>query len=173
MGYINSAQQVFVDVYGLGGWFPVFFGAAACALALAAFVNSRLVMRLGMRRISHAALLGFAGVALRPRRHRHGPRPAAARGLPAAAGARPLLLRADHAELQRDRHGADGPDRRHRLVLRRGGHHRPSAAGLGLYVGQQFDGTVYPLLAGFASFGLLGLAIVLITERGRLFRIGH
>ena len=33
MGYINSAQQVFVDVYGLGAWFPVVFGLAACALA--------------------------------------------------------------------------------------------------------------------------------------------
>jgi DHA1 family bicyclomycin/chloramphenicol resistance-like MFS transporter len=46
------------------------------------------------------------------------------------------------------------------------------AAALGLYVGQRFDGTVFPLLAGFAACGLLGLAIVLATERGRLFRVG-
>ena len=43
-------------------------------------------------------------------------------------------------------------------------------AALGLWVGQQYDGSVTPLLAGFAAFGLAGLAIVLVTERGRLFR---
>ena len=46
------------------------------------------------------------------------------------------------------------------------------AAGLGLYVGQQYNGTVIPLLAGFALFGTLGALIVLFTERGRLFGAG-
>ena len=64
MGYINSAQQIFVEVYGLGALFPVAFGLVACAIALASFLNSRFVMRLGMRKISHAALLGFVGVSL-------------------------------------------------------------------------------------------------------------
>jgi hypothetical protein len=31
---------------------------------------------------------------------------------------------------------------------------------------------VTPLLAGFAIFGAGGLAIVLVTERGRLFGVG-
>jgi DHA1 family bicyclomycin/chloramphenicol resistance-like MFS transporter len=43
------------------------------------------------------------------------------------------------------------------------------AAVLGLYVGQAFDGTVTPLLVGFVAFGVTGLLIVLVTERGRLF----
>ena len=30
-----------------------------------------------------------------------------------------------------------------------------------------------PLLAGFAAFGLTGLAIVLVTEKGRLFATGQ
>ena len=46
-------------------------------------------------------------------------------------------------------------------------------AALGLWVGQQYDGSVTPLLAGFAAFGLVGLAIVLVTERGKLFRSHH
>ncbi len=46
------------------------------------------------------------------------------------------------------------------------------AAVIGLVIGQQFDGTVFPLVAGFAACGLLGLALVLVTERGRLFRTG-
>jgi DHA1 family bicyclomycin/chloramphenicol resistance-like MFS transporter len=43
-------------------------------------------------------------------------------------------------------------------------------AGLGLWVGLGYDGSVTPLLAGFAGFGIAGLAIILVTEKGRLFR---
>ena len=46
------------------------------------------------------------------------------------------------------------------------------AAAIGAYVGLHYAGTVTPLLAGFAGCGLAGLAIVLVTERGRLFRVG-
>jgi DHA1 family bicyclomycin/chloramphenicol resistance-like MFS transporter len=57
--YISSAQQIFVDVYGMGSAFPLVFGGIAGAMALAAFTNATLVQRLGMRRLSHAALLAF------------------------------------------------------------------------------------------------------------------
>src|SRR5262249_56309655 len=40
---------------------------------------------------------------------------------------------------------------------------------LGLLIGQAFDGTVIPLSAGFMSLGIIGLLIVLWTERGQLF----
>ncbi len=62
--YISSAQQVFVDIYGLGRVFPVAFGSVACGIALASFTNSRLVQRIGMRRLSHTALVCFLGVSL-------------------------------------------------------------------------------------------------------------
>ena len=41
---------------------------------------------------------------------------------------------------------------------------------IGFYVGQQFDGTVVPLTVGFTVCGLAALAIVFVTEGGRLFR---
>ena len=62
--YISSAQQVFVDIFGLGRLFPVAFGGIAVGIALASFTNSRLVQRLGMRRLSHTALVAFLGVSL-------------------------------------------------------------------------------------------------------------
>jgi DHA1 family bicyclomycin/chloramphenicol resistance-like MFS transporter len=40
---------------------------------------------------------------------------------------------------------------------------------LGLIIGQAFDGTVIPLGAGFLLLGVVGLLVVLWTERGRLF----
>jgi DHA1 family bicyclomycin/chloramphenicol resistance-like MFS transporter len=40
---------------------------------------------------------------------------------------------------------------------------------IGLGIGQAFDGTQLPFLAGLAVCGVVALAIVLWTERGRLF----
>ncbi|HEX6611667.1 MAG TPA: MFS transporter, partial [Hyphomicrobiaceae bacterium] len=64
VSYISSAQQIFVDVYGLGQLFPVMFGALACSLAVASFTNARLVQRLGMRRASHSALIALIALSL-------------------------------------------------------------------------------------------------------------
>ena len=60
MSYVSSAQQVFVDVFHLGKGFPLAFGAVASLMAIASVTNANLVERLGMRRLSHTALTGFA-----------------------------------------------------------------------------------------------------------------
>ena len=52
LGYLNSAQQIFQELYGLGKLFPLFFGALALSLGCASILNSRLVMRYGMRRLT-------------------------------------------------------------------------------------------------------------------------
>jgi DHA1 family bicyclomycin/chloramphenicol resistance-like MFS transporter len=59
VAYISSAQQIFVDAYGLGSLFPLAFGGIAAAMAAAAFTNAQLVQRRGMRRLSHVALIAF------------------------------------------------------------------------------------------------------------------
>ena len=59
-GFINSAQQIYSGIYGLGVYTPVAFGGVALFMALSSFINSQLVGRFGMRRLSHAALLGFS-----------------------------------------------------------------------------------------------------------------
>jgi len=64
LSYVASAQQIFVDVYDLGAAFPIAFGAIALTIGSASLTNARLVERLGMRRVSHAALLGFFVLAL-------------------------------------------------------------------------------------------------------------
>ena len=61
-GFINSAQQIYVGIYGLGVWFPVLFAVIAGMMAVSSFLNSRLVGRFGMRRLSHGALIGFLAV---------------------------------------------------------------------------------------------------------------
>ena len=59
LGYVSSAQQIFVDIYGLGFGFPLAFGGIAITMAAASLTNAQLVERLGMRRLSHTALAAF------------------------------------------------------------------------------------------------------------------
>jgi MFS transporter, DHA1 family, multidrug resistance protein len=59
LGYVSSAQQIFVDIYQLGFGFPLAFGGIALTMAAASLTNAQLVERLGMRRLSHTALAGF------------------------------------------------------------------------------------------------------------------
>ena len=58
-GFINSAQQVYVGIYDLGAWFALAFAAIGALMALSSFVNATFVGQFGMRRLSHASLLGF------------------------------------------------------------------------------------------------------------------
>src|SRR3954463_6429823 len=61
--FVFSSQQIFTEIYHLGHYFPLAFAAIAIGVAVAGFLNSRFVGRLGMRMISHGALLGFVAVA--------------------------------------------------------------------------------------------------------------
>jgi MFS transporter, DHA1 family, multidrug resistance protein len=64
VGYLNSAQQIFQVQYGLGRLFPLYFAFLALAIGSASFTNSRLVMRYGMRWLSFSALLTLGGLSL-------------------------------------------------------------------------------------------------------------
>ena len=56
IGYLSSSQQIFQVQYDLRHLFPLYFGILACSIGFASVVNARLVMRLGMRRLSRIAL---------------------------------------------------------------------------------------------------------------------
>ena len=60
LGLVNTSQQIYVDVYGVGALFPLAFGVMPVGFAVAFFVNSRVVMRIGMRRLAHGAMTAFA-----------------------------------------------------------------------------------------------------------------
>ena len=56
IGYLNSAQQIFQDQYQVGTLFPVYFAALSLAFAAASVVNGRLVLHHGMRKLSLRSL---------------------------------------------------------------------------------------------------------------------
>ncbi len=60
--YIASSEQLFHEVFHTGDMFPLWFAGVAACMAVSNFTNSRLVRQLGMRRLSHAALIGMLAV---------------------------------------------------------------------------------------------------------------
>src|SRR5262249_30227503 len=64
LGFITASPQVFADALGASEQFPLVFGICGCFVAAASLLNAQLVMRLGMRRLSHAALLAYIGLAV-------------------------------------------------------------------------------------------------------------
>ena len=55
---LSSTQQVFADVYGQVSQFPYWFALIAVLAASASFLNSKIVVKLGMQRVISTALLG-------------------------------------------------------------------------------------------------------------------
>lgn len=56
MGYVNSSQQIFQDIYGVGQLYTFLFGACAVFVSAATLTNSAIVARYGMERICKGAL---------------------------------------------------------------------------------------------------------------------
>lgn len=169
-GFINSAQQIYVGIYQLGVWFPVAFAGVAVTMAFSSFVNSRFVGRFGMRRLSHGALLAFLTVnGLWLLVTLFGPHPT------------PFVLYFLFFAVAMFQFGWIGSNF-NSLAMEPLGHVAGTASSvlgfmgtagggaIGALIGQAFNGTTTPLVAGFFVLSLIGLVFVLIAERGRLFR---
>ncbi len=59
IGYLTSSQQIFQDTYRVGDLFALYFAILAVAIGAASLTNARLVMRLGMRRLTVRALIAI------------------------------------------------------------------------------------------------------------------
>ncbi|MFN3318131.1 MAG: multidrug effflux MFS transporter [Allorhizobium sp.] len=169
-GFINSAQQVYVGIYGLGVWFPVAFAAVALFMALSSFVNAKLVGRFGMRKLSHGSLLGFIAINLIWLVVQIlGPQPM------------PFFLFIGFFALAMFQFGWIGSNF-NSLAMEPLGHVAGTASSvlgfmgtiggsiIGAAIGQAFNGTALPMVAGFFVVGIIGLVFVLIGEKGRLFQ---
>ncbi|MDI6027598.1 multidrug effflux MFS transporter [Corticibacterium sp. UT-5YL-CI-8] len=170
-GFINSAQQVYVGIYGVGVWFPVIFAAIALMMSLSSFLNSKLVVRVGMRRLSHGAVIGLTIVAT-------------VWLALTLVGELPLSLFIGLFALIMFQFGWIGSNF-NSLAMEPLGRMAGTASSVqaffqtfggavvGVIIGQAFDGTTTPLAAGYAGLGMLAIVLVLIAERGRLFQPQH
>ena len=60
VAYISSIQQIVFDAFHAGKYIGLVFASIAAPMALASWLNSRVVGRFGLRRVGHSAALAFA-----------------------------------------------------------------------------------------------------------------
>lgn len=64
LGYLNSCQQIFMVQYDVGNMFAVYFGGLALMLGAASLLNSRIVKRFGMQNICECSTLIIVSASL-------------------------------------------------------------------------------------------------------------
>jgi MFS transporter, DHA1 family, multidrug resistance protein len=168
LAYINSSQQLIAEAFNAGAWFPTIFGLLACAIAVANFINSRIVERFGARRLSHGALLaGLVVVSTHALIAWSG-----MLTLPVFMALMALTMFCNSFQGSNFQSIAMQPFARIagaaasamsavRLIV---------GASLGSMIGRAYDGTAVPMTTAFVILTIATLVFVLYSERGTLFR---
>ncbi len=168
--FINQAEQIYTGVYGLGPEFTLYFSAVAILMSGVAFVNSRLVERIGTRKLSHGALVAFfafsavhLGVAL------------------FFGGAAPFPVFLGLFSCAFCMFGLIGTNM-NALAMEPLGHVAGTASAIlgftqmvlggliGAAIAFLYDGTMIPILVGYVVLPLLALGCAWWAEGGALFR---
>jgi DHA1 family bicyclomycin/chloramphenicol resistance-like MFS transporter len=170
-GFVNAVELVFQEVFHQLTLFPAVFAVMAGCMSVASLINSRLVGKLGMRRMSHTGVLAFIALSV-------------VHTLVAVSGHESLIV---FVVLQGGVNFAFGfmSGNFGAMAMEKMGHVAGAAASLqgtismvgasviGFFIGQQFDGTIRPMAISYAVCGLLALVCVLWAENGKLFRKTH
>ena len=167
IAYITSIQQIVFDAFGAPLLIGIVFAAVAAPMALASWTNSRIVGRVGLRRVGHTAAAAFALVT-------------AAHAAIALAGFETMTMFVVMQALAMTCFAFTSSN----LGTLAMEHMAPiagtassvqgvigtlGAAIIGFLIGQSFDGTATPYLVGTAVCALLAFVAVVLTEPRRLF----
>lgn len=165
--FISASEQIFNEVLDAEDTFVLWFALVALAMSAANFMNAKIVEQVGMRRISHAAVIGFTvfSVILLASTYAFGPNlyvfitlfciifgffgfmgpnfnALAMEPLGKIAGTASALL---------------------------GFASTTMAATIGGLIGAQYNGSLMPVLWGYVGLGAVTFVILLVTEKGKLF----
>jgi DHA1 family bicyclomycin/chloramphenicol resistance-like MFS transporter len=167
VGYLASTQQILGELYGLGTLFPLYFGANALAFGAASMLNARLVMKLGMRRLAGGGLAATSALSL------------AFFIVTLLLGGHPPLWALMGYLLATFFFVGVLFGNFNALAMEPMGHIAGVAAAvvgslatvissvLGWMLGQAYDGTVRPMIAGFAALTILAGIAMILAERYR------
>jgi DHA1 family bicyclomycin/chloramphenicol resistance-like MFS transporter len=167
VAYISSIQQIVFDAFHEGRFIGLVFASIAAPMALASYLNSRVVGRFGLRRVGHTAALAFMLVT-------------AVHAAIALAGLETLwtfiilqgltmgcfaftssnlgtLAMENMAPIAGTASSVQG-------VVGTVG-----AALIGFLIGQQFNGTALPFVVGTALCAAGGFVLIVLTEPNRHF----
>ena len=167
VAYISSIQQIVFDAFGEGRFIGLVFASIAAPMALASWLNSRVVGRYGLRRVGHTAAAALVAVT------------AIHAALAVSVGDTLVsfvvfqaltmccfafassnlgTLAMEHmAPIAGTASSVQG-------VIGTLG-----AAIIGFLIGQAFNGTSTPFVIGTAVCAALGFAVIMLTEPKRLF----
>ena len=167
VAYIASIQQIVTDAFGRGELIGLVFGAIAAPMALAAWLNSRVITRYGLRRVGHAAALAFAVIST-------------AHAALALSGGETLIAFVVLQSLAMASFAFTSSNLS-TLAMEHMAHIAGSASSVqgvigtlgaaivGFSIGQAFDGSATPYLVGTAVCAILAFVIIILTEPKRLF----
>jgi DHA1 family bicyclomycin/chloramphenicol resistance-like MFS transporter len=170
VGWLSSCQQILQEQYELGPLFPLAFASLALSIGAAAVLNARLVMRLGMRRLASNALAVLTGLS-------------ACFFLVSLAVTQPPLWMLLVYLLAVFFCMGVLFGNFNALAMEPLGHIAGVAAAvvglvvtvlstsIGTALGQAYDGTIRPIVAGFALLGLASAGFMSFAERGRAVRL--
>ena len=162
MGFVISAQRIFMDIFDTGGSFTLLFALVALAMSVAAFTNSRLVLRFGMR---HLVVVGLGALILLNTAH------LALVWLGTESLTVFMLMQSGSMFI----FGFLGANL-NTLAIEPLGHVAGTGSStigffttvcgalLGFGIGQLFDGTVVPLTLAYVVLGLTALTVVVLAE---------
>lgn len=167
-GFINSAQQIFADAFKAPGLFTSIFATVALFMALSSLLNARIVIGMGTRPVSHVALLFFTLAG-------------AIHATIAVGGFETIWIFAVFQAITMFCFGLVAPNFGS-IAMEPLGHIAGTASSvqgvvttvgaalIGFFIGQHFDGTVVPYTIAVTACGATAFVIVLVTEKGRIFR---
>lgn len=167
-GYLGSIQPIMDHVFRRPAWLGGVFAASAVTMAVANLLNSRIVLRIGMRRISQTALVTMIA--------------SAALGLLLGrSGDEQLLVFVVVQAITMASFGLASSNMSAMAMENMGGIAGTASslqgfvgitmgAVIGALIGRAFDGSTVPMHAGFLVAGIAGLAMTAWVERGRLFK---
>jgi MFS transporter, DHA1 family, multidrug resistance protein len=165
IGYLSSVQQILQQQYALGPKFPLYFATLAVALGGASLCNARLVGRYGMRPLAGWALklvcaVSIVFLAVVASRAGHPPLPALIAYLLASFFGIGLLFGNLNALAMQPLGHIAGIGA---AVV--GGSQTLISLALGTVIGQSYNNTVLPLVAGFAILSALAIVVVRFAEK--------
>ncbi|MGW8137288.1 multidrug effflux MFS transporter [Sphingomonas zeae] len=167
-GYLNSVQPIMAQTFGREKLLALIFATTSVTMAAANLLNSRIVMRLGTRLISHSSVTILIVVS------------AIHLGI-AHFGGESLIV---FAVLQAITMACFGlaTSNFSSMAMENMGRIAGTASSvqgftsvtigslIGAGIGQAYDGTTQPLTLGFLIAGCVAFGFVFMTERGRMFR---
>ena len=171
LGYIMSSQQLFAEAFAAPGLFSLMFGLSAGGLAVAAFINSRIVELVGSRMVSHFALIGITFLSILH----------AGWALWGTESLSSFMIFLFPTMVCMGLTGSNC----NALAMEPMGALAGTASSvqgtistlgsslIGVTIGQNYNGTALPVILGFLASGCLGLVAVLLIERGRLLGRHH